>query len=320
MVFENIYRSYFDVHFIEKKMKKVDIAMATYNGESFIEAQIFSIIKQNYSNWCLYISDDASSDKTVQLIKKMIEIDSRIHLVNTERQGGVIQNFNKALMSTDADYIMISDQDDLWPENRLEIMIKEMEKREDGKKNIMLFSDLVLIDEKGNKIADSFYEANRLNPFENMKKNRLLWNCTVYGCTTIVNRRLLNTSLPIPANALMHDQWLALNANRCDGLFYLSDYKTVYYRQHSNNVVGGVSHGYFAKIKNFKKNIKNINKSVKAIKFNIHGNNGLYSKNNPLLSYFDFLKFALKEIFPEIIKGDKKVQALFIFLGFIFSK
>jgi len=75
-------------------MSHVDIAMATYNGESYIEEQILSIINQTYSSWTLYISDDASTDKTLDIINKYEKIDPRIKLINTERQGGVVNNFN----------------------------------------------------------------------------------------------------------------------------------------------------------------------------------------------------------------------------------
>lgn len=50
-------------------MCRIDIAMATYNGEKFIEEQIKSIQAQTYQNWHLYISDDGSSDNTIEIIK-----------------------------------------------------------------------------------------------------------------------------------------------------------------------------------------------------------------------------------------------------------
>lgn len=62
--------------------------MATYNGEAYIEEQLLSIINQTYSSWTLYISDDASTDKTADIIKQYEKLDSRIKLINTARQGG----------------------------------------------------------------------------------------------------------------------------------------------------------------------------------------------------------------------------------------
>ena len=62
----------------------VDIAMATYNGEEFIECQIRSIINQTFTDWRLLISDDGSKDNTIQIIKKLMNEDGRIFLVNQE--------------------------------------------------------------------------------------------------------------------------------------------------------------------------------------------------------------------------------------------
>jgi hypothetical protein len=103
---------------------------------------------------------------------------------------------------------------------------------------IMIFTDLCLIDEKNNIISESFYTINEINPESNLKQSKLFWNSSVYGCSVILNRKLLNASLPIPEFAHMHDQWLALNASRSEGLYYL-EYPSVLYRQHTGNVVGG---------------------------------------------------------------------------------
>lgn len=302
-------------------MKTIDIAMATYNGEKFIEEQILSIQNQTYHNWILYISDDGSTDSTVDHIKEMVKKDQRIRLINTQRQGGVIPNFNKALEFTNAEYVVFCDQDDLWPKDRLETLFKKISLLEVGcDKPIMLFTDLRLVDEKGEGIADSFYKNNSLNPYSNMIEYRLLWDCTIYGCSTIVNRALIEKSFPVPNSALMHDQWFAIIANKSNGLFF-DEYVSVYYRQHTNNVVGGGGSSVFSKLKRFNKNINNIKKNSIKIKMNLYGNNkGLYDQNNNLISYFDFMRFAVNEVLPGVFRGQRKLYAFFLFLGFLFLK
>lgn len=297
-------------------MKIIDIAMASYNGERFIEEQILSIQRQTYSLWNLYISDDGSSDQTIEIIKKIAKYDQRIKLINTERQGGVIANFNKVLMSTYANYIVLSDQDDIWPEGRLEILVTEIQKYEDAnpEKGILVYTDLELIDQDGMTIAESFYKLNKLNPLENLYGFNLLWISSVYGCTTIMNRNLLDLALPIPDNVQMHDQWLALKAKQNNGLFYL-DEKTIKYRQHDNNVVGGHSTTFFSRIKNSKKIFKNIyNNSQSAIYFLKILN--FSNKNNTKYLWI----FAIREILPKVFYGSKKLYSflfLFIFLSLI---
>ncbi|WP_151829920.1 glycosyltransferase family 2 protein [Acinetobacter ursingii] len=301
-------------------MKQVDIAMATYNGERYIEEQIRSIQQQTYTNWILYISDDGSSDRTVSLIRKMMENDTRIKLINTNRQGGVIQNFNEALSRTTANYILLCDQDDIWPKERLAVLVLKLESIEykDPSQAILIFTDLELIDDRGNRLENSFYESNGLSPMENMINHSLLWQSTVYGCTTIMNRNLLNISLPIPEYALMHDQWLALNAAQNDSLYY-HDIKSIQYRQHSGNVVGGTNHGFLGKFHNFKKNLKSIKKSVAKSKLILKNHPNLYIDRNSLNHSSLFRSFAIREILPKIFKGSKKIQAFFVFIVVIFN-
>ncbi|HDV3893220.1 TPA: glycosyltransferase, partial [Escherichia coli] len=151
-------------------MIAVDIALATYNGANFIRQQIESIQKQTYRNWRLIISDDNSSDDTVDIIKDMMSNDSRIYLLGNKRQGGVIQNFNYALSQTTSEIVLLCDQDDIWPEERLEILIDKFKalQRNDFVP-AMMFTDLKLVDENNCLIAESFYRTNNINPQDNLK-------------------------------------------------------------------------------------------------------------------------------------------------------
>lgn len=297
-------------------MSTVDIAMATYNGEKYISEQIDSIINQNYQNWKLYISDDGSMDDTVKIIKNFVSKDNRIELVNTERQGGVIQNFNKALEHTDAEFIVLSDQDDLWPKNRLEMLVTKISNHSGKNQPRLIFTDLTLINETGEIIAESFYKENSLNPLQNVERYNLLWNSTVYGCTTIMNRALLDMVLPIPTNAHMHDQWLAMKAHQNKGLVFF-DVPTVLYRQHSENVVGGNKKNIFQKVRDSKSNSKAILKSVKKTKQYLKEYEGLYFSNRAFNSSKDFMKFATFEILPCAVKNNQKAKSLFFLIGFL---
>lgn len=83
----------------------------------------------------------------------------------------------------------------------------------------MMFTDLKLVDENNCLIAESFYRTNNINPQDNLKNNNLLWRSTVYGCTCIMNKKLVDIALPIPTYAHMHDQWLALLAKQYGNIF-----------------------------------------------------------------------------------------------------
>lgn len=89
--------------------------------------------------------------------------------------------------ATTADYIVLCDQDDIWPNERLEVMLEEIrikDKDKDKDKGIMLFTDLELIDDQGHRIASSFYNLNKINPLKILN----LINC--YGIVLFMGARL----------------------------------------------------------------------------------------------------------------------------------
>lgn len=143
----------------------VDIVLASYNGEKYISEQLDSILNQSHKNIQLYISDDGSSDTTVNIINEYVRKDSRVHLINMERVGGVIKNFETALEYTTANYIMLSDQDDFWEYNKIEKQLNAMltEERKAGNVAVLGYTDLALVDDKLQPISGSFYRAAGLN-------------------------------------------------------------------------------------------------------------------------------------------------------------
>ncbi|MGL5030539.1 MAG: glycosyltransferase family 2 protein [Aeromonas sp.] len=244
---------------------KIDIALASYNGSKYIEAQLESILNQSHTNLSLIISDDGSTDNTVDIILEVSKKDSRVKLVNKSRVGGVVNNFNCCLSFCDANYIMLSDQDDIWLPDKIENMLFLLlkEEREIGNDSPMLcYSDLKLVDSELNLLAESFYKANNLNPFLNQDLRYLTWRSSIYGCTCIFNQACLKQALPFPAGIPMHDHWLGLVALNNGKLSY-HDVPTILYRQHSNNVVGGdgFNSTIWSKLKKIKKLFKSVENS-----------------------------------------------------------
>ncbi|WP_202304568.1 glycosyltransferase family 2 protein [Dryocola clanedunensis] len=230
--------------FKEKSDVAVDIVMATYNGEKFIAQQIESILAQDHDNFTIYISDDGSTDQTVEIIKSFSEYGSKIKIVNTERVGGVMKNFEKALTYSKADYIMLSDQDDVWYKNKIQTSLDCILKEENcasKKVPLMVYTDLELVDENLSLIDESFYHASGLNPYRNLIIDNLLWMNSVWGCTILLNRAALSTCLPFKYPLMMHDHWLAMNTLKNGKLVYI-DKPLIKYRQHSSNVLGGVGY------------------------------------------------------------------------------
>ena len=103
----------------------VDILMATYNGEAFVEEQVRSIMAQSFTNWRLLIHDDGSTDQTIAIIQQLQQEDSRIVLINDNVCNlGVARNFIHLVTYATARYCMFCDQDDIWLPNKVETMIR----------------------------------------------------------------------------------------------------------------------------------------------------------------------------------------------------
>lgn len=230
--------------------KIVDIVMATYNGEKYISEQIESIINQTYKSWRLLVTDDGSSDSTMDFLNDFALKDSRIVIVNKVRQGGVIQNFNKGLSFSSSDYILLSDQDDVWFPNKIENLLKFIQKKESQyseKTPLLVFSDRKIVDDKLKVLSESAFESQDFPPELNCLEDFLMWRSTIFGCTVIFNRSLFEIATPIPKGVPMHDQWLGLLASS-KGEVLLYDDVTIFYRIHDNNVVGGQKKTFIGKL------------------------------------------------------------------------
>jgi glycosyltransferase involved in cell wall biosynthesis len=234
---------------LNPKDPKVLIYLATYNGETFINEQIESIINQSYLNWVLLICDDLSTDSTLFLLKKWCAIDSRIQILDNldELSGSALSNFSRLVSCYDeftADYFCFCDQDDIWFADKLAKSLKvlvEIEKNVFFKKlPALVHSDLEVVDRDLNTINRSFVSMMRLLPSNELLPARLLSRNEVTGCTLMCNKALLEIASPIPSIVIMHDWWLALVAAYMGRIRFL-DETLVHYRQHSRNVIGAKS-------------------------------------------------------------------------------
>lgn len=104
----------------------IGIAMTTYNGEKYLKEQIDSILNQTVSDFELIVCDDVSSDSTMDILNDYAEKDDRVHVFRNEENLGFLKNFEKAIricLDRGAEYVALSDQDDVWTENHLEVLL-----------------------------------------------------------------------------------------------------------------------------------------------------------------------------------------------------
>ena len=287
------------------KEPKVGILMATYNGENFVADQIESILEQTYKNWILIIHDDGSNDKTIDIVKEyknkyhknMILIDDGI------RCGGAKENFNHLLRIAhdryDFDYIMFSDQDDIWFPFKVKSTLDRMIDVEDkhANKPVCVYTDLMVVDEYLTIISNSFWDYHKIYPYHNTL-NRLLTQNVVTGCTMMLNKIAAKLVYEIPHEAVVHDWWIALVVTAFGELSPMHE-ATLFYRQHRYNVVGAkkwdIHNGImrlFSKDEwlRFKKNFKNSTMQAKAL---LDKYGYLMSKNQIMLveHYLNLLQY-----------------------------
>lgn len=107
-------------------MSLVSIIMPCYNMEAYIENSIRSVLTQTYPHWELIVVDDASKDRSSEIVRRLMAEDSRVRLVSLERNGGIANARNAALAHAKGRYVAFLDSDDQWEPEKLETHIAYM--------------------------------------------------------------------------------------------------------------------------------------------------------------------------------------------------
>lgn len=213
---------------------ELDICMAMYNGAEWLEDFLWSIKRQTHSKWRLIVSDDGSNDGSLDILKSFFCNDpNRLVIVVRESIGrGIVRNFHDALAAARADYIFLADQDDVWLPDKLSKLYKLIKELEgEDKSAALIFSDMLVVDEHLNTLSDSWWRYSGVTPKWVFSFKNMLCQNAVPGCSVVINRRLLDAALPIPASALMHDWWLLLVCSIVGKIAYCPD-KIFLYRRH----------------------------------------------------------------------------------------
>lgn len=221
---------------------KVGVLLATYNGEKYLKEQLDSIINQSYKNWVIYISDDHSTDNTINIITEYKEKygDKIVILENENKFCSAKMNFaNLFEKADDLDYYIFCDQDDVWDKEKITKLLYKMKEEEKANNNlpILVYSDLKIVDEKLNTISESLVRYE--NKFLPEKKlfNHILIENYFPGCAIMFNKKLRDKAKDIYSETEMHDWWVTLVAAFGGKIVYV-DEPLHLYRQHSNNTVG----------------------------------------------------------------------------------
>ena len=203
---------------------KVSVVVCTYNWERFLAEQLQSILDQTHPPDDIIVSDDGSSDSTLDKVAEFRSRDRgakrpQLTVRSRKKPLGVAGNFAYALMKARGEFIALADQDDVWEPNRLERGLAGF--RDDA---LLVHSDATIIDEVGHPTG-SLMSALRLTNGERRSLlsgnavDALLRRNLVTGATTIIRASLLQQALPIP-EGWVHDEWLALVAAAQGGVVF----------------------------------------------------------------------------------------------------
>lgn len=212
------------------KNLSISVAIATYNGEKYIREQIDSILK-NVSEKCTYelvVSDDGSKDATLDILQSYQE--SGIPLKILKGPGmGIKQNIANAIAACTGEYIFLADQDDVWTENKVDVVMQYL-----GKDGCQLVNhDAKVMNGNLTKVLKpSFFEyrGSKSGFLANLWKNRYM------GCCMAFDAALKDNILPVPNQIEMHDQWIGMINDLRKGKSRFIKEPLLLYRRHEENV------------------------------------------------------------------------------------
>lgn len=213
----------------------ISVCLATHNGEKYIKEQIDSILSQLSDSDELIISDDGSTDSTLDIIKAYN--DHRIHIFNINHpvtikraHARVAKNFENALRHANGNFIFLSDQDDVWYPNKVELCLKAL----DGNKYYAVLHNLECVNGELKPLGYNWYNDNNKFRFLNL----LMLKGKHMGCALLIKRDLLRLILPFPKQLVLHDFWIGLLAELYGGIIFIKN-PLIKYRLHNNNTSGG---------------------------------------------------------------------------------
>lgn len=203
---------------------KISIAMATYNGARYLQAQLDSFTRQTRRPDELVITDDCSSDETVEIVKdyaKHAPFEVRWGVNDTRL--GYAGNFNEALLRAIGDLVFLSDQDDVWFDEKLATMEAAANEKTDA---LILINDAVL--------TDADLHPTRFTKLGQTRAGGYSDHAFMMGCCAAIRRELLDLCSPIPTECESHDAWITKIAEGL-GKREILEIPLQYYRRHGRN-------------------------------------------------------------------------------------
>ena len=228
---------------------RILVLLATYNGESFVEEQLNSIIHQSSVNVSLLIRDDCGNDGTLDFCKVFAKQHQNVHILNHgDKRLGSANNFFTLLKSVtdDFDYVALADQDDIWLKDKLKRAVEKLQIQNAD----CYSSDVVAFFPNGKQqyIKKSYPQ----------KRFDYLFESPGPGSTFVMRQEFVGYLVDfIKKNQshiqkIGHHDWFIYAFARSSGYSWvIDDYPGLLYRQHSANE-RGANKGIKQKFRRFK--------------------------------------------------------------------
>ena len=234
----------------------VSVCMGTYNGETYIEQQLNTILRQTKAPEEVILCDDGSTDNTVSIIERFIRkngLDGKWKLYRNKINKGYPSNFYYACSLCNEELVFLADQDDIWKNDKIEKMCRVMEKNPGAKSVCCKFN---LMDEKEQEIHSIMAptHAHETGEVRNVPVEEIFYKCQWPGMV-MAYRRDWYESWTKGNYQIPHDFLIAARAAEEGGFFQL-DETLAYHRRHDHNT-GGEEH-HIRKLLNRDRKLKEI--------------------------------------------------------------
>lgn len=208
---------------------RVSVCMAAYNGEPYVATQIQSILNQLHEQDEVIVVDDASKDRTRDIIRSFN--DGRIRLIEHHTNCGVVMTFEDAVRNATGDILFLADDDDIWAPNKVEKVLEAFRKHPKAQ---IVTTRVSLIDQHGSPSMDPIYRNRKtfLSGFwQNILRNHF------QGSAMALRSSLLRSILPFPRHVeFLHDHWIGTRNVMSGGSVVYIDEPLLFYRRHPQNV------------------------------------------------------------------------------------
>lgn len=226
------------------QLPSVSIALCTHNGARFLKEQLESIAAQSYLPSELIVTDDESSDTTIDILKAFAEeVGFRVVIHQNNPKLKTVKNFEKAVGLCSGDYVFLCDQDDYWYSDKIKKMLAFMAEHP---KAVVGFSNALIVNDKRESMNQFQLDMVRLRAPQRQQWRAgqafdlLLEGNRLTGCTAVMTRAFAQKTIPFPEHipTLIHDGWIALIAATNPNGIVFTEEVLMEYRQHDAQQIG----------------------------------------------------------------------------------